>query len=261
MSVDDGEEAGVPLTNRDITVAREPNIDDIQHQILEKALQILEDPQAATLTYPNANLFAVATQGINPDYEHGNQIRIAMLKNPKLLGRDEVCVALVNNVSREFKVNLGSGLVQLLQGKASNHEIAVMRFVQTPYEQLRGGGTVTKIVLSDTDPTLTGTFSRKGTASPHRFKPNVPTFAEHWQSGSAPLFDQMIYDASTRKLDFTPQDYTDILATLNNYRLDQSLTDKIVRSEGKMRLAKASHEPVNITPQPKTLQPDALKGT
>lgn len=261
MSVGGGEEAGITLTSQDRAVTREPNTGEVQRQILERALQILEDPQAVTLTYPNANRFSVATQGVDPDYEHGSQARIAMLKKPKFLGRDEVCVAIVNNASKDYPVNLGAGFVQLLQGKKSDHTIAVIRFVQTPSERLWGGGTVTKVVLSDTDPTFTGTFSRKGTATPHRFKPDAPTFAEHWQSGNAPLFDQAIYDASTRSLDFTPQDYTDILAALNHYRLDRNLTDKVAKSEGKMRLAKASREPINITPQPKALQPGALNGT
>ncbi|MCL5433321.1 MAG: hypothetical protein M1524_04385 [Patescibacteria group bacterium] len=168
-------------------------------------------------------------------------------------------MALVNNISDRNPVTLGAGLVQAMQGKRSKHEIAIMRFVQTPYQQLRGGGTVTKIIMSDTDPTLTGTFSKKGEVYPHRIKSDVPTFAEHWQSGNAQLADTAIYDAFSVHRVFTEQDYKDILDALNHHKLDSGLTDKVAKNEDKMRLAKSSREPIDITPQPKALPPVATE--
>ncbi len=260
MAVDGGQETGITLSNQDLAVNKEPDISEVQRQILEKSQQILQGPRVATLTYPNENGYLVAAQGYDPDYEHGSQVRFAMLKKPGLsFGRDEVCVALVNNISDEHPVTLGAGLIQHMQGKKSDHEIAVMRFVQTPHQRLRGGGTVTKVIMSDTDPTFTGTFSKKGEAYPYRVKSDIPTFSEHWESGNAQLADQIMYDAPTTDKDFTNQDYKDILNALNNYKIDTGLTSKVVKSEDRVKLAKTGKEPVNITPKPKALSAAALK--
>jgi hypothetical protein len=253
MAGDGGVDTGIVISNKDIAPSSEMDIQEVQRQIIERVSQLLQDPQALTLTYPNEYAHVVATQGVDADYDHGSKVRFAMLKKSGFLGRDELCVAFVDNISEEHPVSMGAGFVQKNQGKRSEHEVAVMRFLQSPMERLKGGGTLMQLVLSDTDPTFTGTSSKKGEVYPNRIKSDIPTFAEHWESGNAQLAGLMMYDASSRDLEFASQDYRDILHALKNYKIDSNLTAKVAKSEDRIKLAKSGSEPVNITPRAKAL--------
>lgn len=257
MGVDGGQGIEVTQGNRDVG-GQEPEQVETQRKILERVLEILKDPRAVTLTYPSEDVYGVAVEGLDPQYENGTQIRFAMLSKPRRLGRDEICVAIANNVSKHLRRVLGAGLTQALENKKmSDREIGVIRFEQTPYERLRGNGTVTKIGLSDTDQTYSGTFSIKGRAIPHRMPPhNAPTFAERWESGNIQLHGLDIYHSFIQGSDVLPsQDYPRLLLALNEYQLDTRLTTKVVENQKKMDLVRISHEPIDLAAAGKPLAP------
>lgn len=208
----------------EIGQAKEQSIDEIQQAIINEASHILKDPRAVTLTYPNG----WAEDPSQLDYTNGSQVRFAMLKKGFSLGRDEICVAIVNNTSNQHPISLGSGISQYFNGEASAQEIAVVRFTQTASERLKKEGAFFKIGLSSNIKNWTGTFSYRGTVSPRRFKPDMPTFVESWDHGSNQLGELIAYiGPSLEHSQGQETDFKQLLVALKSYKIDTALTKKV----------------------------------
>lgn len=219
---------------------------DIQREILQEVERIIKDPRCAEIQYPNEYGWKILQDKADPDYEHGAKIRFAALKQKVgFLGKDETCVAIVDNSQTQRRRTLGRGIIQAMQSHKSNREIAISRFVQTPGEFATGTGTYIRLVLSDTIQDATGTFVSKSRAS--RVLPKAPleasrppNFAKRWSEGGAQLSPAEIYDVSGDHLEATGQDLKDILQALRNGSFDQGMTQKVYAYEVKSELAQTA---------------------
>ncbi len=227
----------VPPQENGLGGPKESNVQEIQRAILEEVLYKLKDEKAVTLVYPNTDPFYVINQGKDADYNHGSQIRFAVLNNSRGSVKDEVCIAILNNRSRSNSKSFGSSLHQLVQGNHSEKEISVSRFVQTLDEKAKHTGTYSRLNLSDTVDYCSATYSEKGNTDPHRKMGDSPTFSERWSSGNAQLAPVIVYDVLGQIGDLTLDDYKDILVAVKQGKIDKGLTGKVVQSQSKDELA------------------------
>lgn len=257
----------------EIIVAQQAAIDrpkgtesDIRADILREVQRIMEDPQCAELQYPAERGWKIVQDKADPRYAEGSRTRFATLKVPSMLGKDELCVAIVDNEGATRRRTLGRGIAQAVHGQQSHREIAISRFVQTGSERVTGTGTYTRVVMSDTIDNATGTFVTKGHAL--RELPKVsaadraPSFAKRWGDGGAQLAQTDILDASGNHVEANEQDLKDLLVALRKGKFDQSMKQRIIAYEQRQELAQAGV----ITPAqpptelPTSSQPPALEG-
>lgn len=270
MALNNEEQGLAPRSQKDIANPKEKTTEEIQKEIVDEVARLLQDPEAVTLQYPGEPPFYIANSGAEPDYEHGSQERFVMVKVPSLVGRDEICVALVNNPSRRNTMTRGNPLFQGLQGKHSEREIAVTRFAQSPTERIRKRGRYALITSSDTVPYKSATVSLKGQAFPNsqRVWKNVvrsadwtppPPFIDTWNSGFAQLASSPFYSISGPTEEFESSDYVDLLSALRKSRVDRDLTQKVVAAQVKVQFAKVTGEPLlpNSSNSPQISSPDA----
>lgn len=215
----------------------ELSIEEVQRAILQEIAERLKDPRALNLEYPNA----FHHEGSAPEiYENGAQIRILGLNAANRFGEiDELCLAMVdNNLQTEATHTLGSGFLQVLKGNRTNREIGVSRFQQSKTERFRGGGTYSRIHISDSVQDTSGTSSTKGRSYEKRIKDDMPTFTEHWKSGNAQVGGIVIYDVAGTHEEFTDQDYRDVLSGIRRGKVDVKATQLVAKNETKMSNAR-----------------------
>lgn len=228
----------------DLTPATEPNIHEIQMEIVKTIVERLKDPTAINLQYPGENGYLVSKHGADPDYQHGTQRRFLVLDESPLLGTDQLCIAVTENRSSTNNQTQGALLLQEGKGLHSSREITLTRFVQTPAEKVRNRnrGTYYLLVLSDL-PHWTTTLSTKGRANPNRDYPpfagkiGIPPFAEHWRQGHAQLRDAFFYDTSGKNSECQENDFRDILAVIKKAKVHSGETEKVARNEEQRGLA------------------------
>ncbi len=241
----EGSEGSPIPTALQTDLKKEPDIGEIQREIVSMILERLKDPRAIDLQYPNTNTFVVARHGADPDYEHGSKRHFIILDKSSLLDTDQICIAATDNRSLQHSMTQGAVLVQHGKGLHSEREIALTRFVQNTRDKLRRNeGTCYLIVLSENLKDFTGTLSIKGRAYPFRRHPpfagkeGVAPFAERWRNGDFQLADAFIYDTAGQSLDFQEADYREILRTLKTAKVNLEMTRKVAQHEGTFELAK-----------------------
>lgn len=226
-------------------VKKEPDIGEIQREIVSMILERLKNPRAIDLQYPNTDTFAVARHGADPDYENGSQRRFIVLDKSTLLGTDQICIAATDNRSLQNSKTQGAVIIQHGKGLHSEREISLTRFVQNTREKLsRNEGTYYLMVLSENLRDFTGTLSIKGRAYPFRRHPpfagkdGIAPFAKRWRNGDFQLADAYIYDTAGKSLDFQLADYLEILSALKTARVNPGMIQKVIQHEQIFELAK-----------------------
>lgn len=211
---------------------------EIQKQIIEEVFERLNDPHAITLVYPNADASQVIRGEVDPDYENGSTIRFLMLDNSRGLTRDEICVAILDNRSTINSKSFGSKVPMLTQEVESTREISIARFVQSAGDRLKKQGVYYKLNLSDTthEHSFLATYAVKGKSYHYRIKPDIPRFAEHWESGNAQLADVGLYYMGDNE-DVTQLDFQDILTAMRRAKPSEKLTRKVSEHEKEYQLA------------------------